>query len=66
MHWIDKVHPLSLEILGEEDIMTITPYLDQTKKRMMILRVRIFIELFTKNSKSNGFVARRMTGFSEI
>ncbi|XP_070497185.1 alpha-tocopherol transfer protein-like [Chironomus tepperi] len=38
MHWIDKVHPLSLTVLGEEDIMTITPYLDQTKKRMMIFR----------------------------
>lgn len=46
MHWIDKVHPLSLEILGEEDIMTITPYPDQTNKRMMIFRVRMLFVAF--------------------
>lgn len=37
-HWIDKVKPLSLESLGEENIMTTTPYRDQTGKRMLIYR----------------------------
>jgi len=33
------VHPLELKVLGEEEIMTITPYLDQTGKRIMVVRV---------------------------
>lgn len=38
IHWVDKVHPLTLQSLGEEDIMTTTPYRDQTGKRMLIYR----------------------------
>lgn len=38
-HWIEKVKPLSLKSLGEENIMTVTPYRDQTGKRMLIYRV---------------------------
>lgn len=38
-HWIDNVKPLSLKSLGEENIMTTTPYRDQTGKRMLIYRV---------------------------
>lgn len=36
--WIDKVHPLSLSSLGDEDIMTTTPYRDQEGRRMLIYR----------------------------
>lgn len=32
------MHPLSLKCLGEEDIMTTTPYRDQNGRRMLIYR----------------------------
>lgn len=38
-HWIENVRPLALKSLGEENIMTVTPYRDQTGKRMLIYRV---------------------------
>lgn len=37
-HWIDNVNPLNLTVLGDENIMTTTPYRDQTGKRMLIYR----------------------------
>jgi hypothetical protein len=42
-HWIENVRPLSLKSLGEEKIMTTTPYRDQTGKRMLIYQVRKLI-----------------------
>lgn len=36
--WIDNVSPLSLTTLGDENIMTTTPYRDQNGKRMLIYR----------------------------
>jgi hypothetical protein len=38
IHWIENVNPLHLTVLGDENIMTTTPYRDQTGKRMLIYR----------------------------
>lgn len=38
IQWVDKVNPLKLALLGEENIISTTPYRDQTGKRMLIYR----------------------------
>jgi len=38
IHWVDKVHPLSLQSLGEENIMTTTPYRTQNGQRILMYR----------------------------
>lgn len=57
-HWIENVKPLSLKSLGEENIMTVTPYRDQHGKRMLIYQVRENEQRTRKSVNKNSVTVR--------